>query len=135
MADRKIKARIIICGGRHFNDYNALESLVDSVFVEKGLTNNEVEIVSGHCEGADMLGEMYAKNHGIVCKVYPAEWTKYGRAAGPIRNSQMIEYASESSIPIVVAFVSPRTKGTIDTIIKAKEKEFSVYKYNYTHPI
>lgn len=131
MADRKIKARIIICGGRHFNDYNALESLVDSVFVEKGLTNNEVEIVSGHCEGADMLGEMYAKNHGIVCKVFPAEWTKCGRAAGPIRNSQMIEYASESSIPIVVAFVSPRTKGTLDTINKATKKGFSIFRHVY----
>ena len=131
MADIKIKARIIICGGRHFKDYEALESLVNSALTEKRLTSKEVEIVSGHCEGADTLGELYAKNHGIVCKVFPAEWTKYGRAAGPIRNSQMIEYASESTIPIVVAFVSPRTKGTLDTIRKARKKEFAVYTHAY----
>ena len=131
MTDKIIKARIIICGGRHFKDYNALESLVDSVLVEKGLSNNEVEIVSGHCEGADMLGELYAKNHRIICKVFPAEWTKYGRAAGPIRNSHMIEYASESAIPIVVAFVSPRTKGTTDTVNKAIKRGFSIFRYDY----
>lgn len=131
MADRKIKARIIICGGRHFKDYKALESLVNSALTEKNLTSNEVEIVSGHCEGADMLGELYAEKHGIVCKVFPAEWNKYGRAAGPIRNSQMIEYASESTIPIVVAFVSPRTKGTIDTVNKATKRGFSIFRHEY----
>ena len=131
MTDKIIKARIIICGGRHFKDYNALESLVDSVLVEKGLSNNEVEIVSGHCEGADMLGELYAEKHGIICKVFPAEWENYGRAAGPIRNSQMIEYASESAIPIVVAFVSPRTKGTTDTVNKAIKRGFSIFRYDY----
>ena len=131
MADRKIKARIIICGGRHFNDYNALESLVDSVLAEKGLTNKEAEIVSGHCEGADILGELYANKHNIACKVFPAEWTKYGRAAGPIRNSQMVKYASESPTPIVIAFVSPRTKGTTDTINKATKRGFAVYRHDY----
>lgn len=131
MADRRIKARIIICGGRHFNDYDALESLVDSVLAENDLTDKEVEIVSGHCEGADILGEQYAKNHGIICKVFPAEWTKYGRAAGPIRNSQMIEYASESHIPIVIAFVSPHTKGTMDTIKKATKRGFAINRQDY----
>ncbi len=131
MPNIEIKARIIVCGGRHFNDYDTLESLVDSVLAEKSLSNNEIEIISGHCEGADMLGELYAKKHGIVCKVFPAEWTKYGRAAGPIRNSQMIEYASESTIPIVVAFVSPRTKGTIDTVNKATKRGFSIFRHEY----
>ncbi len=131
MPNIEIKARIIVCGGRHFNDYDTLESLVDSVLAEKSLSNNEIEIISGHCEGADMLGELYAKKHGIVCKVFPAEWTKYGRAAGPIRNSQMIEYASESTIPIVVAFVSPRTKGTTDTVNKATKRGFSIFRHEY----
>ena len=131
MPNIEIKARIIVCGGRHFNDYDTLESLVDSVLAEKSLSNNEIEIISGHCEGADMLGELYAKKHGIICKVFPAEWTKYGRAAGPIRNSQMVEYASGVPLSIVVAFVSPRTKGTLDTVKKAVKKSFLVYRQDY----
>ncbi len=126
-----IKARIIICGGRHFNDYDALETLVDSVIAEIGLNNDEIEIISGHCEGADTLGEQYAKNHGLACILFPAEWSKYGRSAGPIRNSQMIEHASKSQNPIVVAFLSSRTKGTLDTVKKATKRGFTIYRYNY----
>ena len=131
MINKEIKARIIICGGRHFNDYDTLETLVDSVIAEKGLNNNEIEIISGHCDGADTLGELYAKNHNIACKLFPAEWNKYGRAAGPIRNTQMIEHASKSKNPIVVAFLSPRTKGTLDTVKKATKRGFTIYRYNY----
>ena len=50
-----------------------------------------------------------------------------GRAAGPIRNSEMIKYAAESEVPVVVAFVSPRSKGTMDTVNKAKKQGFRVY--------
>ena len=131
MTKINIKARIIVCGGRHFNDYNTLETLVDSVIDEKGLNYNEIEIISGHCEGADELGEQYAKNRGITCILFPAEWSKYGRAAGPIRNSQMIEYASKSTVSIVVAFVSPRSKGTLDTVTKATKKGFIVFIHDY----
>ena len=131
MTEIDIKARIIICGGRHFNDYKTLESLVDSVIEENGLNYNEIEIISGHCEGADTLGELYAKNHNIACILFPAEWTKYGRAAGPIRNTQMIEYASGSQNPIAIAFLSPRTKGTLDTVKKATKNGFIIYKYIY----
>ena len=131
MTNKDIKARIIICGGRHFNDYNTLETLVDSAIYEKGINYNEIEIISGHCAGTDTLGELYAKNHNIACKLFPAEWTKYGRAAGPIRNTQMVEYASKSTFPIVVAFISPRSKGTMDTVKKATQKGFAIYRYNY----
>lgn len=131
MTNKDIKAKIIICGGRHFNDYNTLETLVDSAIYEKGINYNEIEIISGHCAGADTLGELYAKNHNIAYKLFPAEWTKYGRAAGPIRNTQMVEYASKSTFPIVVAFISPRSKGTMDTVKKATQKGFAIYRYNY----
>ena len=119
MADRKIKARIIICGGRHFNDYEALESSVTSALTEKGLASNEVEIVSGHCEGADTLGELYANKHDIACKVFPAEWTKYGKAAGPIRNRAMLDYAKEQT-PVVAAFWNGESRGTGNMIKQAK---------------
>ena len=131
MINKEIKARIIICGGRHFNDYDTLETLVDSVIAENALSIDEIEIISGHCEGADTLGEQYAKNHGLACILFPAEWSKYGRAAGPIRNSQMIEYASKSQNPIVVAILSPRAKGTMDTVKKATKKGFTIYWHNY----
>ena len=120
-------ARIIICGGRHFDDYSRLESVMNDVMSKIAPWRDVIEIVSGHCEGADQLGELYASNHDLPCKVFPAQWEKYGRSAGPIRNSEMVNYASEAEMPVVVAFRSPRTKGTNDTVKKAEKHGFKVF--------
>lgn len=122
-----IRSRVIICGGRHFAAYECLEFVMEKAMSELGLKLSEIEIVSGHCQGADQLGETYADRNGIPCKVFPAQWKVYGRAAGPIRNSEMIKYAAESEVPVVVAFVSPRSKGTMDTVNKAKKQGFRMY--------
>ena len=131
MGDQKVCSRIIVCGGRHFDDYPRLVAEIDGAVESLGLKRDEIEVVSGHCAGADQLGERYAEEHEVACKVFPAEWKKYGRAAGPVRNSQMIDYAAESKMPVVVAFVSPNTKGTMDTVNKARRKEFKVFVVPY----
>lgn len=128
---RERKARIIICGGRHFKDYDRLESTMNEVMSKIAPWRDVIEIVSGHCEGADQLGELYAKNHNLPCKVFPAQWKKFGKAAGPIRNSEMVKYASEAEMPVVVAFRSPRTKGTNDTVKKATKQGFKVFVVDY----
>ena len=79
---------ILVCGGRHFTAYRLLTVVLDKLREKYEMTS--LEIVSGHCQGADMLGEKYAEEHGFPAKVFPADWKKYGRAAGPIRNKQMI---------------------------------------------
>ena len=124
-------SRIIICGGRHFDDYETLEKVVDKVISELKLTSQEIEIVSGNCQGTDLLGELYAEKHELKCTVFPAKWKKFGKAAGPIRNSEMIDYISDSENPIVIAFVSPNSKGTMDTVNKAVKAGFTVYKIEY----
>ena len=40
----------------------------------------------------DKTGKWLAE-HNLQCEVYPAEWNKYERVAGPIRNNQMTEAA------------------------------------------
>ena len=128
---RDRKARIIICGGRHFKDYERLESTMNEVMNKIAPWRDVVEIVSGHCEGADQLGELYAKNHDLPCKVIPAQWEKFGKSAGPIRNSEMVKYAAEAEMPVVVAFRSPRTTGTNDTVKKATKQGFKVFVVDY----
>lgn len=129
--ERDRKARLIICGGRHFKDYERLESTMNEVMSKIAPWRDVIEIVSGHCEGADQLGELYAKNHNLPCKVFPAQWKKFGKAAGPIRNSEMVKYASEAEMSVVVAFRSPRTKGTNDTVKKATKQGFKVFVIDY----
>ena len=58
------------------------------------LYNLEItEVVSGGATGADEGGEEYANQHRIPVVRFPADWEKHGRAAGPIRNQQMADYA------------------------------------------
>lgn len=123
------RLKILICGDRHFCDYALLESIADNVI--KGQNFSEIEIVSGHCIGADRMGEEYAKRRNYALKIFPAEWKKYGKRAGPIRNKQMIDYIAEFESKIVIAFTSPNTKGTKNTIALAKKANIRVIETEY----
>lgn len=79
--------KTIIAGLRNFHDYG---------FVADCLAKTDIqitEVVSGRASGVDHLGEIWAKAKGLPIKVFRADWDKYGKAAGPIRNKQMAQYA------------------------------------------
>ena len=89
-------------------------------------------IISGHCRGADMLGEQLANKYSIPIKIFPADWDKHGKAAGHIRNRQMAEYASDGdNIGILVAFWDGKSRGTKSMIDLGLQylKEVHVIKY------
>ena len=69
--------------------------------------------VSGHCVGADLCGERAARELGLVIMSFPAEWDRYGRAAGPIRNKQMLNQLAGPN-DRVIAFHNDNTKGVAD---------------------
>ena len=106
------KLRILVCGGRHFDNYTLLNNALAIVLCAKQTIPEWVEIVSGHCEGADSLAEKWAENKGASLKIFPADWIKYKKSAGPIRNKKMVDYITCFNDKLVVAFVSPNSKGT-----------------------
>ena len=112
--------KIVIAGGRDFSDkevaFKALNTVINSGDV----------IISGHARGADTLGEMYAKEQGLKLELYPAEWDKYGRSAGPIRNRQMAEVADS-----LVAFWDGKSRGTKNMIETAEKLELPVFVFDY----
>lgn len=124
---RKRKIRVIVAGGRDFDDYAKLKAVLDATFADR---NQSIEIVSGHAKGADMLGERYAFEKNIPCKVFPAEWNKYPIRAGFIRNSQMTEYAMRET-PMLIAFWNGTSHGTADTIEKAKKANIECVIVHY----
>jgi len=79
------------------------------------------EVVSGHAPGADTLGERFAKENNIPVKLFPAAWKKLGRAAGPVRNKAMADYAEA-----LVAFLYPHSKGTKSMIGFAHKKDMPI---------
>ncbi len=110
--------KVIIAGSRDFADYSLLRSVADQALA--GMDG--IEIVSGGARGADALGERYARERRYAMKVFPAEWKKWGAAAGPIRNAQMAGYADA-----LIAFWNGSSPGTGDMIRKAEEKDLRVH--------
>jgi hypothetical protein len=105
--------RIAIVGSRTFNDYALLEkelnSLRESVEIEL--------IVSGGAKGADSLGQRYADSNKIPTKIFLPNWTLHGKAAGFIRNRDIIENSD-----YCIAFWDGTSKGTLSSIELAKKK-------------
>ncbi len=107
--------RVVIAGCRDFYDYAAAKAFIDFCILEIRQKYNIV-IVSGGAKGADSLGERYALENGFAVELYPAEWEKFGKSAGPIRNSQMAKLGD-----FFICFwdgESPGTKNMIETIKK-----------------
>lgn len=120
--------RIIVAGGRDFGDYRLVADTLDSLLKE--LSAEDVIIVSGGCRGADALGERYASEHGIEIRRFPADWKTYGRAAGPIRNRQMADYASRAN-GILTAFWNGQSRGTASMIQLAERNGLDVVITKY----
>lgn len=118
--------RMIVCGGRDFND----RALLHETLAEAIMRYLDVEIVSGHARGADIMGEWYAKDHGIPCKVFPAQWDKYGKSAGYRRNAQMLEYAMQERA-VVIAFWDGQSRGTKHMIETSKKAGAEVIVIGY----
>jgi predicted Rossmann-fold nucleotide-binding protein len=98
--------KALVCGGRNFDDkdlvYEALDRISPSV------------VITGGATGADSLAVSWAMRRGVHYRTYPAEWGKYGAAAGPMRNQKMFD---EEDPDVVIAF--PGGRGTADTLRRA----------------
>ena len=82
--------KVVIAGPREFDRLLLVVWAVE----ESGFEITEV--VSGGAEGIDLMGERWAKRHGIPIKpfyVEPEDWGRYGKRAGHLRNQRMAEYA------------------------------------------
>lgn len=86
-----MQKRVVIAGSRNFSDYALFSSVVDKC-LSRIRNEYDIIILSGHCSGADMMAERYAKENGYGLEVFPADWS-LGRKAGPLRNKQMVDIA------------------------------------------
>ena len=117
-----MRFNVIIAGSRGFNNYGLLCEKCDKFFARKTPTM----ILCGEARGADTLGRRYAEEHGIAVGSFPAEWGKYGRAAGILRNQEMLKHADA-----LVAFWDERSSGTRNMIDIACEKGIPVRIVRY----
>lgn len=113
--------RVVMCGSREYDDgamvrqaFNELSFLVDW---------RDLIIVHGAARGADALADRFAKDHGIAVEPHPAQWELLGRAAGPIRNIEMLD----SGVDLLIAFGTG--KGTEHIVGHARACGIQVERY------
>lgn len=110
--------KVLVCGGREYKNLNRVHQELDLIRETHKIT----QIISGGARGADNLAELYAKNKNIPCRIFPANWDKYGKKAGYIRNKQMVD---EGKPDFVVAF--PGGTGTQMMISIAESADIPVH--------
>lgn len=107
--------RVLVCGGRHFDDAAFLERTLNDIHSDEGIST----IIHGAASGADKLAGSWARTRiasGPITEIAcPAAWNVYGRAAGPMRNASMLAVHNPD---LVVAF--PGGSGTADMVRRAR---------------
>ena len=97
--------KVIVAGSRDIVDRGAVWRAIETAPFAV------TEIVSGTARGVDSIAESYAGTKQVPVKLFPADWDKYGKPAGAIRNKQMAEYADA-----LIAIWDGQSKGTRNMI-------------------
>lgn len=104
--------KFLICGGRDFEDRPFFDRVMHNVTNYWGMPKL---VIHGMARGADTLADRWALDNGILVRGFPADWNRHGRAAGAIRNQQMLD---EGRPDLVIAF--PGGPGTADMVRRAQ---------------
>lgn len=105
-------SRVLVCGGRRYNNRDKFMGVMRDLDADEGPFNH---LINGGAGGADYLARQWADIHCVPISHYPANWKQFGRAAGPIRNQQMLD---EGRPDLVIAFSGG--PGTADMVARAK---------------
>lgn len=119
--------RVIIAGGRDFDDYVYMSTKLNELFNDPNTFNNKaIKVISGMAKGADTLGIRYADEHKLTKILFPANWKEYPRIAGFLRNNDMLSVATH-----LIAFWDGKSNGTKHMIEIAQMKGISVWVFKY----
>lgn len=111
--------KTIIAGSRSITEYNLLLRAIEQCPFK--ITS----VVSGKAKGVDSLGEQYSKEHNLPIHLFPADWKKFGRGAGIVRNREMATNAEA-----LLALWDGKSKGTESMIKLARQAGILVFIFN-----
>ena len=101
--------RVLITGSRHLSDRKAIVAALEGF-------DDDTVIVHGGARGADRMANDVAIEMGYSLALYPANWAKYGKRAGPLRNQQMVSAGAD----LCLAFPMADSIGTWDCVRRAR---------------
>jgi hypothetical protein len=127
----KESTRVIVAGGRDFNDQELMDKVLDHYLEERLTADTHITIVSGRARGADLLGERWARDRGnyfnVSSNVFKPDWDLHGKSAGYKRNVTMADNAE-----YLIAFWDGKSKGTKHMIDLGRKLGLHVVVINYT---
>lgn len=115
--------RVLVCGSREWTDTVAINTILDACHAEASCWNDELVVIQGGARGADTIAATWCTDSKVQFEQYGAQWDKYGKAAGFIRNKRMLE---EGKPDVVWAF--GYGKGTDMMVNLAKDAGLPVYR-------
>lgn len=116
--------KVLVTGDREWTDGFAILYVLGAL---KWIYDpTEVIVIHGDARGADRLAAEIALDLGYSVKPYPANWDKYGKSAGPIRNQHMLD--DNPDIELAFAFHNDlgKSKGTKDMVERLKKAKVPV---------
>lgn len=116
---------LLVCGSRTITDKNWIFSQIEKYYHEN-FENFDIILIEGAARGVDLISKSYAIEKGWKVEEYPAEWDKYGKSAGYIRNDVMVKKAD--AVLILWDGTSKGTKHDID-LCQRYGKQHLVVKY------
>lgn len=114
--------RLLVCGGRDFEDADFAFMVLDRVHAKRHITI----VIEGGQRGGDRLARRWAISRKVPFATENAEWTRYGNAAGPIRNGVMLRKWQPEGV-----LALPGNKGTADMVAQAKAAGVPVWQPKY----
>lgn len=123
--------RVLVCGDRNWVERGALVTVLDQLWIEHRDDVGGFTVIHGAARGADRMAGEWAqsrRDEGVVELPFPADWRRYKRGAGPVRNTQMLV---EGKPDLVVAFHDnlDESSGTADMVQQATDAGVTVRLY------
>jgi len=108
--------RLLVCGSRDFTDQDAANAALDRAHAHKPITL----VIHGAARGADTCADLWAKGRRIPVMRFPADWSRHGRAAGPMRNDEMLFSGRPDGVCAFPNGPRGERSGTADMVRKAR---------------
>lgn len=119
--------KLLVCGSRTITNVSWIFSEIEKYISESNLQYSDIHIIEGSAKGVDKIAKQFADDRNIPVIEMPADWKSYGRAAGPIRNEQMVRLCDQCLI--LWDGKSHGTKNDIDLCDKYnKSNKIVIYK-------
>jgi hypothetical protein len=112
MTEERTPVRLLVCGDRNWTNVMAIHR-------ELFVLPRDTVIIHGAARGADSIAGAIALDLGMQVEEYPADWETLGKAAGVLRNQQMLDQGKPDRVYAFHSNLS-ESRGTADMVSRAR---------------